>query len=339
METYEKLLEKFLDNIKTKGLSERTIKIFRSSVGHFLKYLEENEISEITEVTKTIISDYSLSLLTYKAKSRGTPDEPKAYKAASRVSLLTAVKRFFKFLRHENILLFDPSVGVTLPKVPKYLSRDIPTLQEVDKILSSIDKSIKWGLRDYAIIETMYSTGLRSSEIVKLKLEDIDFERKFLTVQKGKNGKPRTVPLSKPAVSALTEYIENCRPRFGTQFLIKNQPDNGILFLSHRGGGLLTVTSINTIVQVYAKKAGIKKHLIPHSFRYACATHMMKNGADIRFIQEMLGHETLQATQGYTRVVKGDLKRVIKEFHPRETDYQRDAVPRNAFQEKDNAKS
>jgi integrase/recombinase XerD len=312
---YIELLEKYIRNAKAKGWSERSVKIARSYIRRFMDYLEENQITDITKITKKIISDYSLHLLLYKVRI-GNEGKTKPYNATSRMNILVYVKDFFGFLRRENIILFDPSAGVSLPKIPKTLSRDIPTLNEVDRILSCIDKSIKWGLRDYAIIETLYSSGLRSSELVKLKLEDIDFENRFLTVRKGKFDKPRTVPLSNSTILALSEYIEKNRPGF-----VKNGKDEGFIFLSSRGGGKLITVSINTIVQVYAKKAGIKKHLIPHSFRYACATHMLRNGADIRFVQELLGHESLQVTQGYTRVVKGDLKRMIRLYHPRETDF------------------
>ena len=154
--------------------------------------------------------------------------------------------------------------------------------------------------------------------MAKLKLEDIDFENRFITVKKGKYGKPRTVLASMDAFSAIDDYLSKTRPRLAARH---NGADENWLFLNIKDGERLTNHGVNHAVQSCARKAGLKKHLIPHSFRYACATHMLRNGADIRFIQEMLGHEFLTTTQHYTRVVKGDLKRVIREFHPREIEF------------------
>jgi integrase/recombinase XerD len=312
------LLNSYIRHIRAKGVSERTIKITHSHIRRFLEYLEENGITEIARVKKNVISDYSLYLLLYRVKDG---DQVRPYNATTRSNILMQVRKFFDFLRREKIVLTNPADEIPLPKLPKTISREVPDLDEVDRILGSIDKDSAAGLRNYAIIETLYSTGLRSPELVRLKLDDIDLENRFLTVRKGKYGKPRTVPASNAAFYALSEYIEKSRPRIASRQAL----DEGWVFLNIKDGKKLTNHGIVEVVKACAEKAGIKKHLIPHSFRYACATHMLRNGADIRFIQEMLGHESIHTTQLYTRVVKGDLKRVIRRFHPRETDFIEDS--------------
>jgi integrase/recombinase XerD len=310
------LIESYIRKIKTAEISERTIKIIRSYIRRFLDYLTESNITEIAQVNKKVMSDYSLYLLLYRFK-RGKCAEARPYSPASRHQILVQVRSFFDFLRKENIVLFNPADGLQLPKLPKSISRDIPGFNEVDRILEAIDRKTAAGIRNYAVIETLYSTGLRAMELIKLKIEDVDFENRFISVKKGKYGKPRTVPVSTAALSAIDEYLEKSRPLFSA----KQPDDKGFLFLSIIDGAELSTDSVEDIIESLARKAGIKKHLIPHSLRYACATHMMRNGADIRFVQEMLGHKSIRTTQGYTQVVKGDLKRAMRKYHPREADF------------------
>ena len=204
-----------------------------------------------------------------------------------------------------------------LPKVPRKMSRNIPDRAEVDKMLSKIDKEDRTGLRDYAIIETLYSTGMRAPEIIQLSTGDINFESGFIVIRKGKYGKPRTVPASEEAFSAILEYMNGSRPVLAE----KQASPEDWLFLETRDGTNLSCQTVAMIIRKYAAKAGIKKRFVSHALRYACATDMLRNGADIRIVQEMLGHERLNTTQGYTKVVKGDLKRMVREHHPRELDW------------------
>ncbi len=309
---YSELIEKYLSFISKRDVSERTIDIIRSLIKRFLNYLEQHNIHDIRQVTKKIINDYNLYLLLYQTNKK------KPYNVTTRANILINIKAFFDFLCKENILFVNPAKDIELPKIPKKISRDIPTLKEIDLILSTFKTHRPTELRNFCIIETMYSTGLRVMEIINLKINDIDFENMFITVRKGKNKKDRVVPINAFALNWIKDYLNKARP----VFISKNNTDKGFLFLESQNGKKISTDSIGDMITRHTKKAGIDKHFIPHSFRYACATHMLKNGADIRYIQEMLGHKLLTSTQQYTRVLKGDLKRMIRKFHPREIQLQ-----------------
>ena len=310
--SFAELLERYIRRISSsKEVSERTLDITRSLIRRFLEYLENNNITDIARVDKKAVSGYALYLLVYKG-SRGKSKIQKPYNVTTRANILVNVRNFFKFLCSENIILTDPSKSVEIPKVPKRISRDIPTLAEIDRLISSIEmkshRGVPYGSRDIAIIETLYGSAIRVKELVNLDIGNVDFTEKLITVYKGKNRKDRAVPINDTALSYIRDYLKE-RP--------EGAPHNPALFLSVFKKRM-TVNLIGGLIKKYALKAGIKKHLIPHSFRYACATHMLKNGADIRYIQEMLGHTSLDTTETYTRVVKGDLKRMLRAFHPRE---------------------
>jgi integrase/recombinase XerD len=330
-------LERYMGQVALKGISGRSLIITRSYLRRFLEYLETNGVTEIQSVTRETVSDYAMYIFLYRFTRKPVFDkdaEPRAYTASTRMQILVHIRNFFKYLKKRGEVYQNPAEEVQLPKLPQSLSREVPATKEVDKLLSTIDKSRMAGLRNYAMLETLYSAGLRSSELIRLKVEDIDFEQKFITVRKGKYGKPRTVPASNAAFSAIKEYLAFSRPallekrnretvRLGFDAGLENEAQlTACLFLDIRYGMNLSTQTVESIIKDCARKAGIKKRFIPHSFRYACATHMMRNGADIRFIQEMLGHESLLTTQVYTKVVKGDLKRMMKEHHPRELDWQ-----------------
>ena len=308
---FAELLERYIRRISSsKELSERTLDITRSLIRRFLEYLENNNITDITRVDKKTVSGYALHLLVYRG-SRGKSKTQKPYNVSTRVNILVNIRSFFKFLCSENVILTDPSKTVEIPKVPKRISRDIPTLAEIDRLIGSIEmkshRGVPYGSRDIAIIETLYGSAIRVKELVNLDIGNVDFTEKLITVYKGKNRKDRAVPINDIALSCIRDYLKE-RP---------DNPDEKALFLSVFKKRM-TVNLIGSLIKKYTLKAGIKKHLIPHSFRYACATHMLKNGADIRYIQEMLGHTNLDTTETYTRVVKGDLKRMLRFFHPRE---------------------
>jgi len=313
---FEILLGRYVRHVSCKGVSERSICIIRSYISRFLRFLEGLGIMEILKAGKKALSDYSLHLLTYQyGRVKGRDKVP--YSASSRMQILVQVRNFFRYLKENGIVLINPALEVPLPKVPRKMSRNIPDRAEVDKMLSKIDKEDRTGLRDYAIIETLYSTGMRAPEIIQLSTGDINFESGFIVIRKGKYGKPRTVPASEEAFSAILEYMNGSRPVLAE----KQASPEDWLFLETRDGTNLSCQTVAMIIRKYAAKAGIKKRFVSHALRYACATDMLRNGADIRIVQEMLGHERLNTTQGYTKVVKGDLKRMVREHHPRELDW------------------
>jgi integrase/recombinase XerD len=304
------LVKEYEKQLDLKGFTRESRKIPAYWLNVFMTYLSEHNITDIRNVTRKAVSDFSLFLLLYIGERKHKP-----LAVSTRFNVLITVKNFFKFLCKKEILLTDPARDVELPKLPKRISRDILTVKEIDAILSAVDIKAPNGIRDYAMIETLYGCGMRGPELLKLSVKDIDFENRLVSIRQGKGKKDRTVPINDTALSRIREYLY-IAPVDSTGSPTKT--DGGFLF---RGSaGKISNDSLRFIINKYAKRAGIKKHLVPHSFRYACATHMLRNGADIRFIQEMLGHEKIVTTQGYTKVVKGDLKRMIKQYHPREVE-------------------
>ena len=306
-ETISVWLDRYLEHQERRrasgGLSESSAPAAGYVIRKFISYLDENNISDIRSVSRKVLEEYSAGLLLRKARNTGKP-----YAASSRYRIMTMLKDFFHYLKKEGIILADPAAYIELPKVPRTISRDIPKLEEINRLISFMDKNTPLGLRNRAMIEIMYGTGLRVQEILNLRIEDIDFENRYVTVREGKNKKDRVVPVNLIALESVKEYMGETGER---------QPGEYV-FLKEESRGRIDIQTVRGMISVYARKAGIKKHLVPHSFRYACATHMLYNGADIRYIQEMLGHSCLSTTQGYTKVVKEGLKRMLRRFHPRE---------------------
>jgi integrase/recombinase XerD len=221
---------------------------------------------------------------------------------------LAALKTFWKFLVAEQIVRENVAAVVETPKtwktVPDTLNRS-----EVEKLLDAPPKKGWMGVRDKAILELMYATGLRVSEVKDLKKANVNLEAGFVKCL-GKGGKERIVPLGKVAEKAVSKYISSARTK-----LTKNTQDDH-LFLS-RLGKKLSRQSLWKIIQKYAALAGIKKHITPHSLRHSFATHLLEGGAELRGVQEMLGHADISTTQIYTHINKDKLRKIHKEYHPR----------------------
>ena len=210
-----------------------------------------------------------------------------------------------------RVLRQDPSRDIPYAKTPKRLPRSILTRKEMSKLLMAPDTHSLMGYRDRAMLEVFYSTGLRNSELGALKVEDVDTEEGFVRVNLGKGGKDRVVPLGKIACRYVENYIHSIRPH-----LVRGG-DNRCLFLSLQGHQMARAV-IASIVRRYARKAKLGKTVTPHSLRHTCATQMMRNKANLRHIQELLGHACLTTTQVYTSVTIADLKEAHQKYHPRE---------------------
>ncbi|MGD2294646.1 MAG: site-specific tyrosine recombinase XerD [Candidatus Aminicenantes bacterium] len=221
--------------------------------------------------------------------------------------LVSALKSFYSFLVLDGILRANPSVNLSSPKIwfslPKFL-----TVKEVDILLKQPDEDDFRGLRDKAMLELLYATGLRVSELVSLKMNDVNLESGFL-ICKGKGGKERIVPLGKSASQAVKKYIEEARPR-----LWKEETDT--LFLTSRGRGF-TRQGFWKRMKEYGLQAGLKQKISPHILRHSFATHLLERGADLRSVQLMLGHSQITTTQIYTHVTRRQLRRVYDRYHPR----------------------
>lgn len=304
-------VERFLEQMQVIGWSPRTLEAYRSHLGFFIAHLDaETDVEEITEVLPETLHAYQAHLFTW------TGEDGRGLSIATQAARLSAVRSFFRHLVKSDVLLHDPAAGVMPPKRKGTLPRSILTKQEVARLLASPDARTPLGLRDRAMLEVLYSTGIRNAELRALRIYDLDLDRGLLRVNEGKNAKDRVVPLGRAASNYLREYIAEARPK-----LLVGRGSGGAtdetVFLSRTGRPLRTLGVIYPI-QKHAKRAGIERKITPHTFRHTFATHMLQGRADIRHIQAMLGHSLVATTQIYTRVDVTDLKAVHRRCHPRE---------------------
>ena len=222
---------------------------------------------------------------------------------------ISSLKAFFNFLVEEEIRQDNPSSLLEGPKLGMYLP-DTLSLESIEKIIAAADTSTALGRRNQCIVEVLYGCGLRVSELTGLKISNINFKELYMRIE-GKGGKTRFVPLAEFTANIIKDYIKNERAQG-----IINPKSSDILFLNRRGNGLTRVM-IFTIIKNLAKAAGITKNISPHTFRHSYATHLMENGADLRYIQEMLGHSSITTTEIYTHLESEALRSVILNFHPR----------------------
>jgi len=278
----------------------RTVTGYVREIKRLLAWLHEKN-QPLVDVRTDDLMTYQGELYKRRRKD-GKPFTSGAHKNA-----VMAIKSFFRWLYRRNLLLSNPSAAVEYPKIERRLPRVILTREEAKKILDTAKGSTPRALRDRAILETLYSTGIRVSEASNLTPDDVDTEERVLRVIQGKGRKDRNVPLTRQAALALETYLVKARPRLGR---------GRFLFLSTRGRQMDT-QALNSVVHTWAKKAGIKKRVTCHTFRHSVATHLLKGKADIRHIQTLLGHSSLETTQRYTHVEISDLQSVIRRAHPR----------------------
>ena len=280
-----------------RGLSENYQFSTRRSLAEFAAWCEsKKKIGHLREITLPLISEYL-----GERKQNGL--------AASSIKLIVvALKIFFRFLLGKGWVERDPTKTMTLPRIERYLPETLNELQ-VEELLESIDTKQPLGLRDRAMLELLYASGLRISELAGAKLENLNLEEGIVRVT-GKGNKTRLVPVGRKACEAISRYIENERMR-----LVRRCTGSEI-FLSARGGKL-TTTRIWQIVKTCARRSGLEVNIYPHLLRHSFATHLLGNGADLRIIQEMLGHADISTTQVYTHVDQQRLKAVHHKFHPR----------------------
>lgn len=233
----------------------------------------------------------------------------KKYAVRSQARILSGIKSFYEFLQEENQIETNPTTLVSAPKFSSHIP-DVLSTEEIDKIVSAIDLSLPHGERNRAIIELLYGCGLRVSELTEIKISDLFFEENFIRVI-GKGNKQRLVPIARYTQKILNIYKDQVRVHQETQPQYSDH-----LFLNNRGGALSRVM-IFTLIKKYAELAGIKKNISPHTFRHSFATHLLENGANLRSIQLMLGHESITTTEIYTHIDTQFLRKNIEQFHPR----------------------
>jgi integrase/recombinase XerD len=291
------LIDAFLNYLSVeRGLANNTIISYREDLNSYMDFLEANRINALSKITRNDVTNFMLS-----QKDKGIAENSIARR-------LAAIRMFHRFLARERISNSDPTAMVDSPKLWKKVP-DTLSLGEVEALIAQPNIRDKQGLRDNAILETLYATGMRVSEAVNLKSDNVNLDVGFLRCT-GKGNKERVVPIGSKAINSIKRYQKISRPHF-----LKNQKSE-FLFLN-RFGKKISRQSYWKILKKYAKEANIKKPIRPHILRHSFATHLLEGGADLRSVQEMLGHSNISTTQIYTHIDRNRLKTIHKQFHPR----------------------
>jgi integrase/recombinase XerD len=303
-------IQEYISDCKRRGFAEGTVGNYWRALQKFCTWLSEfyPAKSSLSEVTRADLSEYQKHLSEVRYK-RG--------KKERRLSILTQRNRmltilyFFRFLVARQEVLSDPGSAISLPRAPRRIPRNYLSVREMRKLLSTCDLSTHVGVRNRAALEVLYSCGIRRGELLRLQLNDCNLEEGYLTVREGKGKKDRVVPIGKAAVYFLSGYLKDSRPA------LMGSKQHPYVFCS-RFGDPLSKDGLHLLLWTLSARAGIKRRITPHALRHTCATAMLRGRADIRHIQELLGHASLSSTQIYTRVEISDLKKVHARCHPRE---------------------
>ena len=363
----QELLERLSRAKLGEGGSPGSLVSYRAQLRPFFLYLTSEAqppVTAIADVTPSHLLTYRDSLMTRERRARGASGRKATVRveerreAAEGSHLLSAttvachvcaIRRFFEFLTTSDVLLLNPARHLKPPRVPRHLPRNVPSVMEMRRLLSTKGRKRPLAVRDQAILELLYGTGLRTSELCHLLLTDFDAERRILLVRHGKGGKDRVVPVGEKAREALLAYLVlrrkappsksptsaavsrplRARAKAGGTYMQRKRFEMGPPLLAawsstapqlfvNQFGRPMTGDALKDLVASAEKRAHLKKHVSAHSLRHAFATHLLKGHADIRHIQRLLGHSSLKTTEIYTRVDTADLKKVLKRCHPRE---------------------
>ena len=293
----EEFIKEFMDYLSVeRGLSKNTLESYSRDLNKYTEYLKKRGISNLDRVKRPDIQDFMMGLKGNKLN------------ASSIARNLVAIKVFHRYLTSQRLLKEDVTSVIETPKLWKTLP-DVLDEKEVEAILESPNTRLKQGLRDKAALELMYATGMRVSELVNLKLTDLHMDMGFVRCM-GKGQKERIIPVGSKAKEAIQKYLEKARPKF------LKKSESGALFLT-RLGKQMSRQTFWMVIKHYVKDTRIKKRVTPHTLRHSFATHLLQNGADLRIVQELLGHVNISTTQIYTHINKERLKQIHQKFHPR----------------------
>lgn len=299
-------IARYGEYMERRGFAVRSQETYKSYLKHFLAFLDEWGISAPVELTRQVVADYQAALYTHET-AKGRP-----WSLKTQAGHLLAMKSFMKFLVKEGALLLNPADTLEFPQSgPRNPPKNVPTLEEVERLLEAPNPHTNLGVRDRAILEILYATGMRVGELCALRVYDVDLSRGCIQIVAGKGGKDRVVPIGQKATDAIRDYLERIRPRHRRDATMNR------LFLSDKGNPIRRGV-VGRFIHIYRKKAEIQRTITAHSLRHACATHMLHGQASIRHIQQLLGHKQLSTTQLYTHVEIEDLKAVHQKTHPRE---------------------
>lgn len=297
------LIPRHLEWLEVKNYSKNTVSARRKNLRRFLEWCHDRGILWPSEVTKPILERYQRHLF-YHCKSNGKP-----IAFSTQVVHIVALKALFKWLSRNNYVLYNPAADLERPKTTRRLPRYVLTVEETEKILNQADTSDPFGVRDRAIMETLYSTGIRRSELINLSVYDLNSEAGTLMIRCGKGNKDRVVPIGVRALMWVDKYLMDVRH----DLMVDKNVES--LFLTRLGDGM-SADNLTWLVRKYVVAAGVEKPGACHLFRHTMATLMLENGADIRYIQHILGHASLDTTQIYTHVSILKLKEIHKATHP-----------------------
>ena len=291
-------LKEYLSVLKLeKNLSDNTVSSYKNDINSFMQFIESRKIEDLSSIKQNHIADFFKSL-----KEIGLT-------SSSAARYYSSLKGFFTYLFLSRYITENPIEKISSPKLAKNLP-SVLTVEETDSVLSQPDTNNKLGLRDKAVLELLYACGTRVSELINIKISDLFFADDVIRVF-GKGSKERIIPIGSSAVKWINKYLKESRV-----LLMKKAKSENYLFLNNRGTKLSRM-GVWKIVDRYVKEAGIEKEVHPHTFRHSFATHLLEGGADLRAVQEMLGHADISTTQIYTHIDRDYIKQVHKDFHPR----------------------
>ncbi|WP_017815241.1 MULTISPECIES: site-specific tyrosine recombinase XerD [Paenibacillus] len=291
-------LERFIRYLtEEKGLSRNTLESYQRDLNQFLEFAGQRHLTEPDQIRKTHIA-----LFLGEMRQIG--------RASSTITRMTvSLRSFCQYLVREGVIQQDPSIHMEAPKAEKRLPH-VMTVEEMERLLDAPEAYTSQGRRDRAMLELLYATGIRVSELISVNVEDVRLDLRFLRCASS-SGKERIIPITGVTVKRVGEYIEEGRPQ-----LIRNHPEEQALFVNQLGTRL-TRQGFWKIIKKYAREAGIETDITPHTLRHSFAAHLLENGADLRSVQEMLGHADISTTQIYTQVSRKNMKDVYEAHHPR----------------------
>lgn len=301
----QQLLERFLRSLLMRNYSEYTVRNRRGHLMVFVRWAEARGVAAPTEVTRAMLESYRRHLFHYRS------DNGKPLSFRTQRHRLEPLRGWFRWMAREGLIELSPAAELELPRLDFRLPKAVLTPEEAERVLAQPDPGDVFGLRDRAILETLYSTGMRRLELRRLKVWDLDPERGTVMIRQGKGAKDRMIPIGGRAAQWIARYLGQARPSLAVE------PDDGALFLSATGEDL-SESYLSGLVAGYVDRAEIGKRGACHLFRHTCATVMLEGGADVRYIQQLLGHADLKSTQIYTHVSVRQLKAVHQATHPAE---------------------
>jgi len=312
--TLQEAIARHLESLTVRNFAKNTLINRAYQLRFFHRFLDEREppVQEIERVTAELLVEFQSWLFhqpTPKGAVRGVANQNRIF---------TGIRGFFAFLKTNGYLTVNPAEALANGREPRRLPRSVLTVMEAKRILDAVDTGRVEGYRDRTILEVFYATGIRKQELLDLRVQHVSLEEELLRIEQGKGGHDRVVPLSRVACRFLETYLKAIRPELvgGSGRKDQGQPAER-LFISARGKPL-NKNVLSEIIAHYVKQAKVKKHITCHSWRHTCATHLLKNRANLRHVQEILGHRSLATTERYLHLTITDLKEAHRRFHPRE---------------------